>query len=436
MLLGRGGSTSRAVFAVAVLACVATDGGAETAARTANSNAPSAASESRAQPIWAPLTNTPIGCPMDRLVNPSQVRAFTWTPCAGVASCEQMVLLPFLEGQYPGGIVEEEAGKTRVILAAGTKQMRMVLFASDDGWLLDAYRAPSGPPKYCTPFAGALRGTHSGVMVGANFDKPPGKLGGLVHALGDPSDPIPFDVTLPFGFGPAGAANIPMAAGRWAWKSSPDRLLSVATADAADLRVVAQARAWDTTSSILAIDSIDTNGSTFMLGAPMVTKEGGVTSIIATTDGKNPPTPYIVSPDGSFYDYAAYAGSHVAWLRGIDAQAVNVYKRVELWASPYDPDPSKLKPFKVDDWPFTSMGQLLGAAGRVAALAGAPADGGIANTTAVWDLSRKVQQIYTLPANHQVAPPYLGLTSTHLWVQASPAPNTPTDMYVRFALGP
>jgi hypothetical protein len=272
------------------------------------------------------------------------------------------------------------------------------------------------------------------VVVGARFDVPPGKLGGLVHAFGDPSDPIPFNITLPCGYGPGGAWNIPMAAGRWVWNCSPDRVLSVATADAGDLTVVAQSRAWDQTSTVLAIDSIATNGSTFLLGEPVETADGGVTSIIATTDGKNAPTPYIVSADGSYYDFAAYAGPYVAWLRGIGVQAVNTYTKVELWASAYDPDPSKLEPFKVADYPFTSMGQLLGAAGRVAFLAGFEADGGTPSTTAVLDLSSKTAKLYTLPANHQVSPPYLGLTSTHLWVQASPAPNTPTDMYVRFAL--
>jgi hypothetical protein len=371
---------------------------------------------------------------MDRLANAPQVRAFSWQPCDGVAGCEQMVLGPLLQGTYPGGIVEEEPGQTRVILYGGTKQAWMVVFADQDGWLLDAYRAPT-TPNDCLLLSGAAREQESGVLIRSQTKVPPGRLGGLVHRFGDPTDPLPFEVTTPFGYGPAGS-DIPMGSSRWALLCQPDRLLTIATADAGDLTVVAQSQAWDPSSAILQIDSIATNGSTFMLGDTMLAADGGTTSIIATTDGKSSPSPYLVATDGSWYDHGVYAGPYVAWFRGIGWTDVNRYTKVELWASSYDPDPSKLVPFKVDDYGFPSMVQLLGAAGRVAALAPFAADGGSPTTTEVWDLATKKSTLYTLPNNHQVSPPYLGLTSTHLWVKGAPPPysSNPPDMYVRFTL--
>jgi hypothetical protein len=366
------------------------------------------------------------------MVNAPAVRAFTWQPCEGVSGCEQMVLTPLLQGTYPGGIVEEEPTQTRVILYGTANQTWTLVFANEDGWLLDAYRVPT-MPNDCRLFAGAARGSQSGVLLLSQINIPPGRLGGLVHRFGDPADPIAFEAKTSFGYGPS---DVPMGDGRWAWLCQPDRLLSVATGDAGDLTVVAESHAWDVSSRVLQIDSIATNGATFLVGDTVLAPDGGVTGIITSTDGKSPPSPYIVSTDGSWYDHAVYAGAYVAWFRGIGWTGVNQFTKVELWASPYDPDPAKLVPFKVDDYGFASMVQLLGAAGRVAALAPFSPDGGGPTTTQVWDVSTKKSTMFTLPAGHQVSPPYLGLTSTHLWVKAAPAPSNmnPPDMYVRFAL--
>jgi hypothetical protein len=367
---------------------------------------------------------------MDRLANPAQVRAFAWQPCNNVAGCEQMALLPFLQGQYPRGVVQEEAGQTRVIFSGGSLQYWMVMFADESGWLIDAYRAPAGPPNYCLPFAGAARGASGGMLIEAQTNLPPGKLGGLVHTFGDPSDPIAFNVTLPWGYGPAGSSNTPMAASRWAWNCAPDRVLSVATADASDLRVVAQGQGWDPTSSILSINSIDTNGSNFLLGEAYETADGGVTGILAATDGKNPQTTYLAPTDGSFYDYPVYSGPYVAWLRGIGLQAVNLFTKIEVWASLYDPDPTKLVPFKVDDYQFVNMATMLGGAGRIAFQAYGPP-----TTVAVYDLASKQRASLTLPDAHEVSL-YMGLTSKYLYLAGAPSPwnMNPIDQYVRFAL--
>jgi hypothetical protein len=201
---------------------------------------------------------------------------------------------------------------------------------------------------------------------------------------------------------------------------------TVATADGSDPTILGQPVG--TTSPILTFDSLDTNGSTFMLG---LTQAAGATTtgFIATTDGKAAPAPYLTPSDGSLYDYAVYTGSYVAWLKGIGSQSDNLFTKVEVWASTYDPDPAKLAPFKVTDYPFTAMSTLVGAGGRIAYFLDP-------STMAVWDLATLTQSAKTLPPNQAQSVPYMGMTSTHLWVKAAqpPASENPTDMIVRFAL--
>jgi hypothetical protein len=222
-----------------------------------------------------------------------------------------------------------------------------------------------------------------------------------------------------------------MANDRWAWLCQ-SRVLSIATGDAGDQRVVEATQASDPASRVLQIDTIATNGSTFMIGNTVLSGDGGALGILSTTDGIATPTPYLVSTDGSWYDFPAYAGAYLAWFRGIGWQDINFYQKVELWASPYDPDPSKLTPFKVDDYAAQSPGDLLGASGRIAAVA--PEGGAPYSMTTVWDLATRTRKDYTLPSNHVISFPYMGLTSTHLWIMGAPSQGAAADMYVRFAL--
>ena len=378
-----------------------------------------------ADPIWAPIPNPPLGCAMDRVVNPAEVRWFTWKPCDGVADCEQMVLSPyslatFSDGIAIGGTVHEELGQTFAILRGGSTEMWQVVFANQDGWGLEAYRAPTGTAPYvCLLYTGSATVGHDGaLMMKDNW----GSFGGVVHAFGDASDPIPF--TFEGGSPGANGISLAMTSGRWTWAGFG--VVSIATPDATDFSTV---NFGDPTSTLLGVDSLDTNGSTFMIGERRLVAGGGVTGLIATTDGKSPPTPYVVPSDNSVYDSATYAGDYIAWLRGIGTTNGSDYDKVEVWASLYNPDPTKLVPFKVTDYSYNGMTPLLGAGGRIAYQSsnGSPT---------VWNLATLTQALYTLPADELPDPPLMGITSTHLWVRASPPPagESPTNMIVRYAL--
>jgi hypothetical protein len=340
-----------------------------------------------------------------------------------------MVLSPFMEqavanaGAYGlGGIVHEQEGQAFVMLLGGTKQVWMVVFATPDGAILEAYRAPTQTASdICGLFSGAASAGHAGALIANDSTD---ELGGVVHAFGDPAEPISFDS--PAGIGLQGGGDgTAMTKGRFAWLGPLD---SVATADGSDFTPVALPPGWTT------VDSLDTDGTSFLVGGSTATEDGGAGGVVATTDGKSSLSPYLTPTDGSIYDYAVYAGGYVAWLRGIGWQNDNLYTKVEVWASAYDPQdpsPAKLSPYKVTDYPFVAMARLIGAGGRVAFLAD---DTG--TTMAVWDLKAMTRTLHTLPANQAVSEPVMGITSSHLWLKASPIPaaSNATDIVVRFLL--
>jgi hypothetical protein len=199
--------------------------------------------------------------------------------------------------------------------------------------------------------------------------------------------------------------------------------------------LIAAAFVPDAGTPIFHVSAADSNGSTFLFGDTIGTADGGVTSVIAATDGKSPPAPLIVPPDGSLYDYPAFAGSYVAWFKGIGLSDANTYDKVELWASPYGPRHAQLVPFKVDDFVTVPPGmpqgatQLYGAAGRVTAFTGQYA------AAAVWDLATKQKTLYELP-NGVGLINFLGITSKQLWVAAGPGGGVKNVIttYVRFTL--
>ena len=356
------------------------------------------------------------------MVNAAQVRALSWEPCPGVNGCEQIVPEAGLAGlTLIHGIVEEEPNQTRVIFNVSDSSSYDVYFATQDGWLLDAYQTPNAQPPYCMLFAGAAWGSRYGVLMASDSSTPP-QLGGLLHTFGDPADPLPFTVTQNVGYGPS-EGRVPMGATRWAWLITESALVSVSNADGGDFIVAGAAFAPDASPPILEMDNVTTNGSTFLFDEVLGTADGGVTGIVATSDGKSPPAPYLVPTDGSFYIYPVYAGNYVAWFRGIGYTGQpNSFQSVEVWASPYSADPAGLAPFKVDDYPETGLVAAYGAAGRVAAGVGSAADPSTWKM-AVWNLATKQRTVYAPPSGlTQVGA--LGITSQYLWMMLGPGNNT------------
>ncbi len=379
-------------------------------------------------PIWAPLEHYPAGCPVDRVQNAAEVRAFTWKACEATNDCEEMVFTSALSGSvpFPASRVAEEGGTMRVMLSAHDSSYTYVIFAGDSGWMVDAYRVANSSP-HCLITSGASAGDRYGSVV-TYLDPNPTKVrvGGLLHSFGAAGPPMSFDIDpAPPGSGPA--AHPPMSSSRWMWTYYPDKLISVATKDGADLVTVAGPV---DTGPLLGLKGPISIGDTFLFSETYLPEGGPLSGFIASSNGVDPPTPYLVPPDTSFYAYPVFAGTHLAWFRGIGVIGPNQYQAVEIWASPFSVDPAGLQPYKVGDFPANSTAESVGGHGRFATLSAkdAPAYA----ETYVWDLAKKTHASFVLPGGRRKYA-YFGLTSTHLWMMGTPQdPNLPADLTVRF----
>jgi hypothetical protein len=154
---------------------------------------------------------------------------------------------------------------------------------------------------------------------------------------------------------------------------------------------------------------------------------GSYARIIAASDGKQPPTPYLTPPDDSFYSAVAFADSHVAWMRGVSPSDTNTFERVEIWASPYSPNPSELKPEKIGDWPgiHFSASDHTGGHGKYAATYVVQKDP-IVVQELVWDLTTKTKTTFQLPPDVVVKWP-MGITQNHMWGVGGPRMAIPGD---------
>jgi hypothetical protein len=380
-------------------------------------------------PVWAPIAATPAGCAVERVTNPAEVRAFSWAPCEGTPVCEQVVFTPAFDGVSPtaNSSVREGGGVTRLALSFYDATKYYTIFVDQDGWLIDGYRVERGGAAHCLIGSGAWWASRYGVVViTADPDPSKVKVGGLLHTFGAAGPPLSFDVTpTPTGVGPGAQA---MGSDRWMWRYYPDKLLSMRTTDGAGAATVAG----PADPTILALGNPVSVGPSFLFSEVELPEGGALRGFIASSNGVDPPTPYLASTDGSFYDFPAFADTHVAWLRGIGIVNVNKYQAVEVWASPYSEDPGALAPYKVDDYPATSMSYTIGGHGRLAAPS--TVDAPVHGESYVWDLATKTRTSVVLPGGRRYYG-YLGLTSKHLWILGAPQDDSlPPDLLARFSL--
>jgi hypothetical protein len=93
---------------------------------------------------------------------------------------------------------------------------------------------------------------------------------------------------------------------------------------------------------------------------------------------------------------------------------------VEVWASPYSPNPAELKPEKVDDWPGTYMSASghTGGHGKYA-VAYIAHENPYSIQQIVWDLTSKTQKTFQLPSDVIVKWP-MGITQKYVWGVGGP----------------
>ena len=410
---------------------VSIDASVDAAPDTAADVVPDGSAGMNVAPEWTTLSGKVAGCEIQRLTNPQQLRVFEWEPCPGIAGCErtvtnQHVLSDTNGAAYAMGAVADDTGVTRMGFATSdpSKAAMEVYYTTEDGQALDGYRPIGQDP--CA--AGTtIHGTRGAIDVGAYPQgKPAGPFGGILSSLTGSTAPVLFD--LPQGqVGSPSGINNPLGDTRWLWTwSEPDRLTSVIAADGTDFRESVRV---EPNGPLVMVEYPVTTGSLFLFHEYMVDADAGTaTAIIASSDGSSAPTPYLVPTDDSFFLDPGYAGTHVAWVRGLHPTNVNTFASGEMWASPYSPNPAQLKPYKVDDLPFGFASSVfVSAHGKYAAVYWADQSTWTAQVF-IWDLTLKTRQTISMGPNLAVKTAY-GLTQNYVYVGSAP-PNTSANKWV------
>ena len=380
-----------------------------------------------ATPVWAPF-GTVKDCGIERLGNPHDVPSFVWGPCpdASDAACEEAVFSP-LGGLRNGndaiaGGVHDDGQVVRV----HTKERddSVVVFSDEQGATLEAFRSKT--PKTCALWTGSLWSQRYGVAVGT-YDVGITD-GGVVGRFGD--SPVVFQIDPLSGGGPQGYE---MGASRWTWWWQPQGMVSVSALDGSGFTQFSFAKA--STGPVFAASNPVSAGSSF-LSVEYVLKGDHAAPHIVISDGLAPTQDFVpVAADGEDAN-PAFADSHVAWFRGYGRKDLNVYEKVEIWASPWAEQGASLTPYKVADfpnnWNETTVYAFRGGWGRLAYAKGGfynPDNTLAPSYLAVLDLASGKQTDYPLPTNVGVAR-VMGVTRTHAWAMAANAkPGYPQRLF-------
>lgn len=158
--------------------------------------------------------------------------------------------------------------------------------------------------------------------------------------------------------------------------------------------------------------------------------EGHVARQVSYSDGVGPSKVLLPPGPGTQDDGEVhFTGTHLVWTRGYDFVDLGVYKKVELWMSPWDDDAPGVTPTKVMDWPAPSLGNGFSpvlengwkdaAFGRIVF-----PTWGQKNSLTVLDLTTKATQAIEIPSSQELRK-VMGLTSTHLWFLTYDYPGPP-----------
>jgi hypothetical protein len=375
------------------------------------------------KPQWVDLPGEAAGCKVQRLANPEQVHVVDWIPCDGIDGCEWAKYPTGVvgAGRGTGGFIGSLQGKTVVshFVKAPSASGGAIIYATEEGQALDGFR-PDPSMKECLIGHAPVGPNGYGAPIWVFDDKYYTKSGGIVVRAG--SEPVLFTLP-PSQTGAAG--SFAMSATRWAWTwVMPSRLTSISATDGSDFRLLRTAG----TGGVFDLGAVRGCHGHFVFDEDYAHEAGVHRVRISITDGLTEASPYLSATNDDDLLMRGDTGTHVAWLRAVNKQDSAVYERLELWASPFSPDPAQLKPEKIGDcagkyvtvnrqasgFGYYSSSQILGAMDFV---------------QETWDIAAKsVKRVPYPPGVGGIA--VVGMTQSHAWVSAS---NPVLTMY-RFAV--
>jgi hypothetical protein len=365
--------------------------------------------------------------PIFRLQNPSIFRAFEWKPCEGtnVPGCEKAFFNEHFLSWKPTTAVfvgaHDDGEKVRVILVTYRYEEQIAAVLEEGGSVVDAFfnddiefnlSIPDIWGKNYGIAAGMVKKARSGTILG-NVD-------GTVKLMNwDNSGVL------------AGSPVVWVAMGtkKFAGEWQKYGLQSYSLEDGTQNRFF---EALKLTPDGLGVRALTSAGDYFLYNLFDYDKFSFPRTVIS--DGESSGIQYTTPPSGASDGNIKFADSHVAWLRGFNQKDINDFEKVELWASEFSPDPSKLKPYKVSDITggqnTTSNWALHGGWGRLAYQEyDLGENGNVENIRLrIFDLKSLQKRDIPLPIGERAR--YIrGLTRTHVWFMTDEYNNAPRQLY-------
>lgn len=375
-------------------------------------------------------------CIVERLKDPSTMPAFTWGPCDWTTdvNCEEAIrneklLNLFQYGQIYAIVHDDGASTKAMFVIANNHYAPISVLTNEDGSTIDAYRSEW---EACDAAGSNVRGKYFSVSFLSRQSPVPG---GIVGEIG--KGPILFDVSVSGNLAAGTQSADALGNKRWAWWWSQGGMISFSNEFGGDMKKFVTNNPANGPTYI--ISNLKSAGDNFLL-VEYSLKNNYFVPTITISDGIDATKPFMPT-DGSTEDATPiFADTHVAWLRGFDPTDLNLYKHVELWASPFSSHPEELKPAKITDFPYPNNNIpfyfTTGGWGRVAHGGGGEKKG---TTYApgyidVWDLTKPSKFRIDMPDG--IWPRQLsGLTRTHIWFTIDKLNNAPKRLF-RWKLPP
>jgi len=373
-----------------------------------------------AAPKWESTGQQAAGCAIDFLANASEITALTWKPCAWSAECEEAVFNPALVGSDPGfsGDARDDGKSARLSLSFLFSNV-VTLALGADGALVAALRTTSA--KDCWLTQSSLSATTLGVAVARVAEHDFG--GVLLGLTAGAAAPKAFTLVNP---PPGTPQRFPLGESRWLWFWAPvERFSTVSAVDGSDFTMFAKA-----TGETAMLAGPVAAGNIFLFDEWVVFDGGTWQRRISWSDGKLPPAPYLTpTVTADDFGFAAFANSHLGFMRGINRKDINKYDSVEVWSSPFSADPKQLQPAFLAKLPFTGTPELSGGHGVVASLSQIGGSG--EHQFTAWNVTTKATRSLTLP-NDRVYKAHLGVTRHHVFLAAAKPGMGPSSYLIRY----
>jgi hypothetical protein len=384
----------------------------ETGTQDSMSDVSTSSGFSATDPVWGDSFATSV-CTVQRLANPTELQAFQWVPCDGIDGCEEATLNTRVFN------ATNAAGKLLMPRGSTSDDAQTVIglvgppgiLATESGQVLDGY-ALSSQSSNCLMLSVSLWKARFGLTFA---DTSKDNYSTLLGTLGSAASPT-VSALVPNTTGVPEADRLGDTRWVWTW-NQPTRQFSFSAADASDFLQFA-----GPTDTVLDMAHAVSAGSQFLIDTELTTG-----SMIAASDGVTAPIAYVAPSDGSWAYSVGFAHSYVAWQRGVNPSSPDNFQTVELWASPYDPDPSKLSPVLIADLGWHHLDNGYAGYGHYVI----PTIDVATNTAtgiASWNLETRTQRVYAFPPDYRWRYP-IGVTRKYFWVV-----DVPPHLLRRFAL--